>query len=224
LQAQVDALQAEIVELREQLASARKDSSTSSKPPSSDIVKPKPAPDLGPGKRLIGGQPGHPIHRREPFPPEQVTHFEEHHLDACPCCGGPVYCNAHSARVVQQVDIGSPPLTIEQHTSPEYWCDRCKRGYRAPMPSYIDKGGLAGPDLTALIAFMKGACHASFSTIRIFLRDIVKVTISRGELSKIIGKVSEALDGPYEELLLLLPSEPVLNVDETGHKNNGNRW
>jgi transposase len=224
LQAQVQALQAEIVELREQLASARKDSSTSSKPPSSDIVKAKPAPDPGTGKRLIGGQPGHPMHQREPFPPEQVTHFEEHHLDLCPCCNGPVYRNAHFARVVQQVDIGSPPLTIEQHTSPEYWCDRCQRGYKAPMPSHIDKGGLAGAELTALIAFMKGACHASFSTIRIFLRDIVKVTISRGELSKIIAKVSEALDGPYEELLLLLPNQPVVNADETGHKDNGDRW
>src|SRR5258707_853143 len=54
--------------------------------------------------------------------------------------------------------------------------------------------------------------------------DIVKVTISCGELSKIIGKVSEALDGPYEELLLLLPYQPVVNADETGHKDNGDRW
>lgn len=224
LQAQVDALQAQIVELREQLASARKDSSTSSKPPSSAIVKPKPAPEAGSDKRLIGGQPGHARHAREPFPPEQVSKFEEHHLDACPCCGGPVHRNAHFARVVQQVDIASPPLTIEQHTSPEYWCDRCQRGYQAPMPTHIDKGGLAGPELTALIAFMKGACHASFSTIRIFLRDVVKVTIARGELSKIIGKVSCALEGPYEELLLLLPNEPIVNADETGHKDNGDRW
>ena len=43
-------------------------------------------------------------------------------------------------------------------------------------------------------------------------------------MSKILGKVSEALEKPYEELLLLLPKEDVLNVDETGHKNNGERW
>jgi transposase len=224
LQAQVDTLQAEIAELRERLASAGKDSSTSSKPPSSDIVKPRRAEDLGTDKRLIGGQPGHPMHRREPFPPEQITRFEEHHLEACPCCGGPVRRNAHFARVVQQLDIASPPLSAEQHTSPEYWCDHCRRGYKAPMPARIDKGGLAGPELTALIAFMKGACHASYSTIRVFLRDVVGVAISRGELSKIIGKVSDALQGPYEELLLLLPNEPVVNTDETGHKDNGNRW
>jgi transposase len=223
LQAQVGALQAEVAQLREQLAAARKDSSTSSRPPSSDIVKPRSAqaPD---SKRSIGGQPGHPKHDREPFPAEQVTRSEEHALDACPCCGGPLRRNAHFAKVVQQVDVQRPPLVIEQHTSPEYWCDHCEKGYKAPMPLHIEKGGLAGPELTALIAFMKGACHASYSTIRTFLRDVVGVTISRGELSKIIRKVSEALAKPYEELLLLLPGEAIVNADETGHKDNGDRW
>jgi len=89
------------------------------------------------------------------------------------------------------------------------------------MPAHIAKGGLVGLELTALIAFMKGACHASFSTIRTFLRDVVGVTISRGELSKVLGKVSAALEKPYEELLLLLPGEAVVNADETGHKDNG---
>jgi hypothetical protein len=75
--------------------------------------------------------------------------------------------------------------------------------------------------LTTLIAFMKGACHASYSTVRTFLSDVAGVSISRGQLSKIIGKVSEALAGPYEELAALLPDEAWLNVDETGHHENG---
>jgi len=224
LQAAVEALLAEVASLRELLATARKDSTTSSKPPSSDIVKPGPAGPADDTKRSIGGQPGHPMHRRDPFPPEQVTHAEEHTLDVCPGCGGPVRRNGHLARVVQQVDVGTPPLTIEQHTSPEYWCAHCRRGYTAPMPPHIEQGGLVGLELTALIAFLKGACHASFSTIRTFLRDVVGVTISRGALSKILGKVGVALGKPHEELLRLLPAEDVLNVDETGHKDNGQRW
>jgi transposase len=223
--AEIKSVRAELLKLREQLAAALKNSSTSSKPPSSDIVKPPPtlAPDaLGP--RKIGGQPGHPLHQREPFPSEQVTHFEEHLLAACPCCGGRLRRNGDCARVVQQIEISQPPLSIEEHTSPEYWCSSCQRSFKAPMPSHIEKGGLVGPQLTALIAYLKGACHASFSTIRTFLRDVVEVTISRSELSKIINKVSAALDKPYEELLALLPDEAVVNVDETGHKNNGKPW
>src|SRR5438105_1364192 len=43
-QAQLEALQATVAQLQGQLAQARKDSSTSSKPPSSDLVKPPKAP------------------------------------------------------------------------------------------------------------------------------------------------------------------------------------
>lgn len=223
--AEVKALRAEVLELREKLAAALKNSATSSKPPSSDIVKAQHSTDHEASEaRKIGGQPGHPKHEREPFPAEQVTHFQEHLLDACPCCGGRLRRNSHFARIVQQIEISKPPLTIEQHTSPEYWCVRCQRAFKAPMPEHIEKGGLVGPQLTALIAYMKGACHASFSTVRTFLRDVVGVTISRGELSKIIGKVSAALQKPYDELLALLPEEAVINVDETGHKNNGKNW
>ncbi len=113
--------------MREQLAAAKKDSATSSKPPSSDIVKPKPPETHDGQKRSIGGQPGHDKHAREPFPPEQVTAFVTHELDACPCCGGMLRLNQTYPRVAQQVDIEGTPLTIEQHTCPEYWCDRCRK-------------------------------------------------------------------------------------------------
>jgi transposase len=220
LQARVDALLAEVTQLRGQLAAAKKNSSTSSKPPSSDIVKPPPADDPS-SPRRAGGQPGHPKHERTAFPPEQVSHFEEHLLQACPCCGGRLRRNGHLARVVQQIDIAKLPLTVEQHTSPEYWCVRCQKAYQAPLPSAIEEGGLVGPHLTALIAYLKGACHASYSTVRKFLRDVAGLSLSRGQLAKVIAKVSAALEGPYQELLPMLPREARLNVDETGHKDGG---
>src|SRR6516164_1887452 len=222
LQARLDALVAQVAQLQEQLAAARKNSSTSSKPPSSDIVKPPKAPtgpDAAPCRR--GGQPGHARQERAPFPPEQVTLFAEHLLHACPCCGGPLRRNGGLARVVQQIDFQQPPLTVEQHTSPEYWCDHCARSYKAALPAAIETGGLLGPRLTALVAYLKGVCHASFSTVRKFLRDVVGVTISRGQLAKVITKVSAALEQPYQQLLEDLPNQDRLNVDETSHRNNG---
>jgi transposase len=221
---QIETLQATVAQLQEKLASARKDSSTSSKPPSSDIVKPPPPPPPpGQSKRQRGGQPGHPKHDRALFADEQIAHFFVHPLSGCPCCGGQLRLNAGLANVVQQVDLQPATLTIQQHTCPEYWCVHCERSYKAALPEHIAAGGLVGPRLTTLIAYLKGFCHASFSTIRKFLRDVVGLTISRGQLAKIIAKVSDALDEPYQELLRRLPGEPVLNVDETGHKDNGQR-
>src|SRR5258708_21726516 len=159
---QLEQLQATVARLEEQLAAARKDSSTSSKPPSSDIVKPPPPP--GQDKRKRGGQPGHPKHERALFPEKQVNQFFVHPLSGCPCCRGQLRLNGGLALVVQQVDAEPPKLTIQQHTCPEYWCVHCEKSYKAALPEHIAKGGLVGPWLTTLIAYLKGFCHASFST------------------------------------------------------------
>jgi transposase len=233
LQARVDALEAELAALKEvvtrlsqQLAAARKDSSTSSKPPSSDLVKPpKPPPPEGQDRRRIGGQPGHPKHERATFPPEALNDGAfDHRLGSCPSCGhGLRPALTIPPRVVQQVDVREVPLSIQEHRSHQGWCPRCQKMHEAPLPPGIQRGGLVGPSLTTLIAYLKGACHASYSTVRKFLRDVVRVTISRGELARIIAKVSRALERPYQELLDDLPGQTRLNVDETGHKRNGQR-
>jgi transposase len=230
-QARVDALEAElaalkevVARLQEQLAAARKDSSTSSKPPSSDIVKPpKPAPPVGQDRRRIGGQPGHPKHERAPFPPEALNGGSfDHHLDLCPRCGHQLQTPLLSEpRVIQQVDVEEVPLSIQEHRGHPGWCPCCEKLYEAPLPIGIERGGLVGPKLTTLIAYLKGVCHASFSTIRKFIRDVVRLTISRSQLSVIIGKVTRALERPYQGLLDRLPDEERLNIDETGHKQNG---
>src|SRR5437870_544316 len=93
-------------QLRKQLASARKDSTTSSKPPSSDIVKPpKPPSQVGDSGRKIGGQPGHPPHFRTPFPPEQITNCVPYRLTHCPDCQQPLEDTPQPPEVVQQIDL-----------------------------------------------------------------------------------------------------------------------
>jgi transposase len=223
-QARLEALEAMVVRLQEQLAAAQKNSATSSKPPSSDIVKPpKPPPPEGQERRSIGGQPGHPKHERDPFPPEAVNAGSfDHRIDLCPRCGHELQTPLLSQpRVIQQVDVQEPPLSIQEHRGHPGWCPCCEKLYEAPLPIGIERGGLVGPKLTTLIAFLKGVCHASYSTIRKFLRDVVHLTISRGQLAVIIGKVTRALEQPYQGLLGSLPDEERLNVDETGHKRNG---
>ena len=70
---QITALTQEVAELKLKLAKANKDSSNSSKSPSSDITgagkdKKKNKPGR-PKKRKIGGQPGHRRNLRTPLPP-----------------------------------------------------------------------------------------------------------------------------------------------------------
>jgi transposase len=224
LRATITDLVAQVEQLETENARLKKNSSTSSKPPSSDIVKPKKPPSKDGKKRKRGGQPGHEQHLRFPFPPEAVNHFQPHTLDCCPDCGGALTPARCKPELLQQVEISDTPTVVTEHQGLAYWCQHCRKVHYAPMPEAVVKAGLFGPRLTALVAFMKGVCHASFSTIRKFLRDVVRVGVSRGYLAKLIGKVSESLAKSYAELFERLPGETVLNVDETGHKENGQKF
>jgi transposase len=226
LQANFSRLQEQLAQTQEQLAKARKDSSTSSKPPSSDLVKPpKATPPGSTAKRRRGGQPGHPRHQRQPFPPEVLNGGTLiYPLELCPDCGHGLQPATCPPRVVQQVEIEVVPLCITEHRAEAGYCPHCQRVHYAALPSPVANGGMAGPRLTTLIAYLKGVCHASFSTVRRFLRDVLCLTISRGQLAKIIAKVTRALDEPYQELLEQLPSQSRLNVDETGHKDGKEQW
>jgi transposase len=255
--AQLQELQATVRRLQEQLAAARKDSSTSSKPPSSDIVKP-PRTTAAPDKSPLapGGQVGHPKHERPPFRPEEIQASYEYRVSVCPDCGQALHPTGFGPRVVQQVELQPVPLRVEEHRQHESYCPCCDKVHYGLLPPAVQRGGLLGPRLTALVAYqpvekvirklklrqknpenctvelqqtvpfstgcyLKGVCHASYSTVRKFLRDIVGLTVSRGQLAKVVAKASAALAWPYQQLLEDLPAQARLNVDETSHKDNG---
>src|SRR5512142_1758911 len=196
----VEALEAE-------LARSKKDSSTSSKPPFSDLVKPPKAAPQAEGQRQHGAQRGHTRHERPLFSAQEIDTAWEYRLGFCPDCGGCVEPGAEPPRIMQQVEILPRPIEISEHRSMACSCPHCHKTHFAPIDEPVVRAGLIGPRLSALVAYLKGVCHCSFSTIRKFLRDVVRVTISRGQLAVIIGKVSRALERPYEELLENLPAQ-----------------
>lgn len=219
-------LEAELDATRRELAAARKNSSNSSKPPSGDITRPPSGTGAsGPKKRKrkIGGQPNHPKHERPPFPPDQVDAVRNHRLSRCPDCGGGLSRAKAAPKVHQQIELVKKPIRVTEHRGHAYWCKHCQRVHFAPLPAFAAATGLLGPRLRAFVVYLKSACHASFSTIRTFLKDVLGLTVSRGYLAKVLRKVSGALKQPYDELRQRLRCEKAVNADETGHKENGRR-
>ncbi|MGH9381606.1 MAG: IS66 family transposase [Thermoanaerobaculia bacterium] len=222
LKREVAALRTQLAEALAELARARKNSRNSSKPPSSDIVKPKPAAAASKKtrKRKRGAQPGHPRHERAAFQESQIDHFWDYTWPACPDCGTAVEPSHEPPRVIQQVELAAVPVEISEHRGRACWCPNCRKTHYAPIDEDVRRAGLVGPRLTALVAYLKGACHCSYSTIRRFLKDVAGLAISRGQLRKVCAKVSDSLEPAWTELLDRLPRQDRLNVDETGHKNN----
>jgi len=222
----VDQLKSENKRLKEKLAASKKNSRNSSKPPSSDIVKPKkPETSENGGKRKPGGQPGHPKHTRSLFTEDQIDQSHPHVYPCCPDCGGDVELRLDlEPRRLQQIEIEKVPVRREAHLSYAVWCEDCERIHYKPFPEPVVKAGFFQERITALVAYMKYVCHASFSTIQRYFRDVLGESISRGFLRKVLAKVTASLDDPYDELLKRLPLETVVNVDETGHKDKGDKF
>ena len=213
--------------LTEKVAKLSKNSSNSSKPPSSDIVKPASAQRRRDQKkkRKRGGQLGHPKHERTLFSDDEIDNPIDYRLTVCPDCHSDelVFLPDEKPRILQQIAIKEVPIEITQHKAFAYWCPTCEKIHYAPFPPKAIKEGLFKQRLTSVVAYLKYKCNVSYSGIRKFLVDVFgpKVDVSDGFLSKLIQKGACALDDPYQELLERLPHEEIVNIDESGHKENG---
>jgi len=221
----IESQQVKIRTLEIKIAKLSKNSSNSSKRPSSDdITKPKSNEKKKKGNSKIGGQPGHPRHERPLFAEEEIDKLHPYILTTCPDCNGEVSIMDGKPRILQQIELIEAPLIKEEHRSYPVWCAKCGKIHYMPFPPEVYKEGLFKERLTSLVAYMKNVCHASFSTIRKYIKDVLGEKVSRGYLRKLIEKVSLSLEAPYNELLDHLPLETTVNVDETGHKENGDRF
>ena len=196
-----------IAELEEQLARARKTSRNSSKPPSSDIVKPAAGKGTGTGstRRKRGGQPGHPRHERPEFAPDEIDRLIDYRPNTCPCCGEPLVDQGSSPNVelFTQIELPLKPLCVTQHCRHTRWCTTCDRDVTPPWPPGLLESGLVGPRLTALVGFLKGPCGMTMSALRRFFRDVCQVRLSKGFLAEqalrfiaVLRRITQPCDSP----------------------------
>jgi len=208
LKARIVELEAENERLKAEIAKLKKNSATSSKPPSSDIVKPPRPPASGGkrGKRRAGGQLGHARHTRPVFPPEQVDKTWDYEWEDVPT-GWKALDRFH---VVQQAELVEKLYTVIEHRARLYQNVRTGQVLAAPLPPEVRRAGLLGPRLTALVAYQKGACHMSVETIRRFLADVFRLPISHGQVVKTVRKAAAAFGPCYGQLQGVLPQQAYL--------------
>jgi transposase len=221
LQREIRQLREDNQRLQDQIARWKRDSSNSSKPPSSDIVKPqKKGTRRGRRQRKIGGQKGHPRQERIPFAPEDIGPILPYELSPKQAQG---LVPLEEWFVLQQVDLVEKPYVVAEHRARKYLDPRTGRIVIAPLPVAVKAAGLVGPKLSALAAYQKGDCHMSYSTIQRFWNEVLGIPISRSQLVNVIQKASAAFAEPYTELREALVQEPYVGADESGHKDGGDQ-
>jgi transposase len=221
----------QIADLERQLALRKRNSTNSSKPPSSDGLagEQRPRGRRHKSKRKPGGQPGHRGHHRPLVPTAEVNAIEVLLPKQCRHCGGnlpqkpgPVTTEGEPRRH-QVTEVPPVKAHITEYQFPHIVCRRCGKTTCAPVPEEIR--GNFGPQLTALIAYWTVVCRLPRRLVEAMLADVLGIEISLGSTQKAWEEVSRAVQQPVEQLQEQLPHQAVLNVDETGWRTNGDkRW
>ncbi len=217
---------AETEKLKRKIAQLEKDSTNSSKPPSSDNPQDKnqqPNTD-NQKKRKPGGQPGHKGSMRELIPVEEVDNLVHYYPEKCNNCGKALPQDESANEVgesfrwqVAEIEPIKPFITEHQaHTT---LCE-CGCQTSAALPEEILKSNF-GPRLASIIAYLAAVLHVSRRGTREFCETLLNINIALGSVQNLLEDTSGALEPVDKELKDALPKESVLNSDETGWRD---RW
>ena len=217
---------AETEKLKRKIAQLEKNSTNSSKPPSSDNPQDKnqqPKTD-NKEKRKPGGQPGHKGSMRELIPVEEVDNLVHYYPEKCNNCGKALPQDESANEVgesfrwqVAEIEPINPIITEHQaHTT---LCE-CGCQTSAALPEEILKSNF-GPRLASIIAYLAAVLHVSRRGTREFCETLLNINIALGSVQNLLEDTSDALEPVDKELKDALPKESVLNSDETGWRD---RW
>jgi len=208
-------------QLKERIAKLEKNSSTSSKPPSSDITKPLDQ-RRQPGKRKRGGQAGHKGFFRKPVEADEVKDL---HIKCCPECGTNDLGeeNQEHIKCQQQAELVAKPVEVIEYQLYGRLCPCCNKVQYPELPAGVIPGQVLGPRLLSLCGYMKSTMGVSITELYQFFTEVLQLPVARSTIQATIFRVSDALAPCHEEVLQVLPEQKALNVDETGWKANGKR-
>jgi transposase len=205
---------------------SKQDSSTSSKPPSSDPPWIKSARKKKPKSgKPSGGQPGHRAHARALAPSEDVTETVHHVPEKCRHCDEFLTGDNEVADALQRHQISELPLIkiiITEHQLHARACTLCGKITKGKLLEDVHKS-VFGPHLQAEVSHLVGNCHLSRRGAIKYAAESWGTPISMGSIHRIEQNASQALEAPYNEALEVVRSAPVRHADETGWAQNGNR-
>jgi len=221
----IEQLKSRVIELEQEIEKLKisrdLDSTTSSKPPSSDLLK-KSEKKLEAQtefretpKRKPGGQPGHPGKTRKGF--GRVDRFEILRPQVCRCCGQGEFSGEPIKIDTQQVaQLVESPIEIVEYQRYTCICSECGETQTADWSPEIVPGQDIGIRLQAFLGWINNYGHLSYEKQQELLWELGKIDIGVGTLVA----TNERIDGAVAQSIDLLKewvkqTQPNIHADET---------
>lgn len=221
----IEKLTSRVIELEQEIeklkVSRDLDSTTSSKPPSADILKKtenkhqEQAEESQTPKRKPGGQPGHPGKTRKGF--GRVDRFEILRPQVCNCCGQREFRSEPIKIDRQQVaQLVERPIEIVEYQRYTCVCSQCGERQTADWSPEIVPGQDIGIRLQALLGWLNNYGHLSYEKQQELLWELGEIEIGVGTLvatnERIDGAVAQSIDSLKE---WITQTQPNIHADET---------
>lgn len=214
LKDEVYRLSARVQELEARLS---KDSSNSSKPPSTDGLskKQKNSSLREKSGKKPGGQPGHT--GRTLVPVENPDYIEIHTSDACENCRsdlvGAVVINVEKRQVF---DLPAVSVEVTEHQVEKKLCPCCGHKNKGQFPDHVKAPVQYGEQVRALAAYFEHQHLIPFERLSQIFEDVYGIFLSPGTCHNADKKLFKNLEPFESNLKAHLLACRVLKFDETG--------
>ena len=216
----IEELNATIEELREQL---NKNSGNSSKPPSSDGLKKKPATKSLRGKsgKKPGGQNGHKGKYLSVVsePDEIIRHY---HPDCSSCSYRDKCLQKACAKETRHVIDAVVDVKVTAHEKMYIAeCPKCKSSKSGEFPADITNHVQYGKNLEALVVSLNTVGAVSINRVHEIIGSVFNIPLSTGTIKNMVTRCAEKIKPVLTYIRKALISALLLHCDETGTRVEG---
>jgi transposase len=165
-----------------------------------------------------GARPGHRGVRRQA--PAEIHRHEEHRLEVCPRCGGPVQrCDDHRTRVIADIPQELQAEATEHAIYRDY-CPACQRRVEPVVVDALPKATI-GHRAVALTSWLHYGLGVTIDQIVAIMSHHLSTRLTAGGLVAMWQRLAAILATWYEQIAEQARQSAVLHGDETGWRING---
>lgn len=209
-------LKTALVRIAELEAQLRSNSQNSSRPPSSDVVKPKRQLKTGLPKKnkAKGGQKGHKGDTLKMV--SEADHIQALRPDRC-ACGKRLLRQEMEVHSVRQVfDLPEPKLEVTEYQQMSCSCPDCGSLNLGAFPASVKAPVQYGNGIKSLVNLLSIKCHLSHQNIRELFVDLFEQPINDATIQSALKQAYDKCEPVEQSILEALFTSATIHGDETG--------
>jgi transposase len=225
LEKRVQEQEKRISELEEELRKTRigKNSRNSSKPPSSDMSRPKRNRSLRqPSGKRPGGQPGHKGTTLNWIDtPDEIIELTPGYCNKCGCS----LENAETRFLGKRQEIDIPPIhaLVKEYRINGKTCPNCGHQQSGQYPEGIASKIQYGPNVVSLVAYLSVYQFVPFKRLKEIFRHVFNMEISEGTVDNMLKRMAGKSGSIYQRIKSSISESKQVGTDETSVKVNGKK-